>query len=260
MRSFFRGKKGVWKSWPAVSVLLAGLIWLPSCKKQEDTSLTADNPGISQNQSTPRYPEKYRTGERAGQSAPIDNGGRQLDQLLRSTPSSDHESALEGIIYEYAAKNPELSCTAFQRLREHHTLNPDVTRFLAAALADFDPEEAWLWIKQLPKGPHRKIAVGELCLKIAPEEPAHAADLATLNLPLSDGHESVFLRIAEAWALTDPPAAAKWAGRFPTGTARTDSLKAILANWDPTAASAWASTLADTSLRTEVETLLARKQ
>lgn len=260
MRSFFYGKNGGWNSWSAVylSVLMAAWICLPSCNKQTRNSLPDGRAGISHGDVDPYGPDRSRPQQAAQPDTDAQQRGRHLDELLLSVPSSNQTSALEDIIYENAATNPQLSCTAFRRLQDNHTLNPDVTRFLAAALARFDPEEAWLWMQQLPSGPHRKIAIGELCLKIAPEEPAHAADLATLNLPLADGHESVFLRIARDWSATNPLAAAEWVGRFPTGTARTESLKTILANWDPDAASSWASTLSDNSLRAEIESLITR--
>lgn len=211
-----------------------------------------DHPGNGGIHSKPR--------DRSSDSPSVVSGNneiRRLDEILGKEPSVSIRQALCEVIYQHAQQDPKLACEAYRRLAASGEFDVEVSRFLGASLSGLDAEDALFWIRSLPRGAHRKAAMAELCVQLAPAEPAHAADLATLNLPLDDANKAVFVRIAAEWAAHDPEQAANWAGRFPAGMARAEAMKAVLSSWDAASARQWVSTVNDHSLRADVAALLA---
>lgn len=109
-----------------------------------------------------------------------------------------------------------------------------------------DPAEAWKWVSSLPDGNFKNHFIADMADAAADlDSPTNIANLVS-KMPPGDDQNAAAMRVAAAWATTDPHAASEWAMQFPDARHRSLACRYIAQNWsrnDPAAARAWSMSL-----------------
>lgn len=208
----------------------------------------------------------------------VQNGTEAADWLNSLPPSDERDGALEGTFFTWAANHPEAAVAylgknpgegemaavlrlatyagwaksdpenavsaSLESSRQHNDPAQFANTLANWATVDLPASSDWL-LANLPDGPQRRAALGELAGMYADQSPK--AGLAWLERlrPGTERTEAANAFAAE-WASGDPAAAAAWAAKQPADTITPDTIAAIAHNFalqDGDAFDKWRATL-----------------
>ena len=129
------------------------------------------------------------------------------------------------IFSQLALDNPQQATLFIAQMPKGRNRDSAIVR-LASAWMDDNPRESRMWIKTLPKNEQGK-ALEQSLSNIAPEEIEETMRLVE-SLKPSPQNTNLYGTLAGRWAESDPEAVQVWLQRLPAGSARESAQKGIL--------------------------------
>lgn len=184
---------------------------------------------------------------------------KQLDAAQKRKSLTERQKALAEVAWDTIELEPEIAREAFEKLSAESPERLLLIQHYALRLAEADPKEAEEWAESLQTERETAVAIGQIAIQIAEDDPHSAANLiADSNLTGSELDTAV-VQVIQRWAGKSEPDAASWVILFSPGAAREAGIKVIAERWlprDSAAALDWVHSIHDPVLRKEATSVM----
>ncbi|SUS06578.1 hypothetical protein DF3PB_30031 [uncultured Defluviicoccus sp.] len=158
-----------------------------------------------------------------------------LAEACQLESSAERQQAICRLIITLAEENPKLAALLFRLLSDGATQPPTV-EVIASGMAKGDPADMVAWLKTLPGGLLRQIALDVIIREIDRLDNTTAEQVVALAPDRS--RNSIISRLAVRWAAIDIAAAVAWAGRLSDATESAVAYSGLARRWAETAPTA----------------------
>jgi hypothetical protein len=178
----------------------------------------------------------------------------QLDAAQKRKSLSERQKALAEVAWNAIEIEPWIAREAFEKL---FTESPERLRLIqhyAMRLAEADPVKAQEWAKTMETERETAVALGQIAIQIAEDDPHSAAKLIADSNLTANELDTVVVQVIQRWVGKSESDAASWVVLFSPGAARGAGIKVIVERWlprDSVAAFDWLNSIQDPALRKE---------
>lgn len=183
------------------------------------------------------------------------------DRVLGGGIASDEDAhAAAAIAGEWASSQPMAAWTWVTSLPED--ARAEAVSRVATRLAEINPTKALQAINSLTDSSERAAAMQPLASRWAESAPAKTA-VWVQSLSSREEQASAANGLVASWMNSDPMAVSRWVSMLPQGSTRDAAISAMVTSQslknDPEAATLWAASVNDNTLRTELVTQSLRR-